>query len=147
MRYIIIICIYFLYSVGYVNSQNFEKCSSNNNSFEIDECLKKLKSKLMNKNITLVIHYSDKSIYKNKNIFLNICGNNISKYKYTDRDGHLNIKLDSKYLANSQVGLSLLSKNSYYMTSPPQKLFEYLSMGLPVIVNDVPTHTQYIKHR
>ena len=50
MRYIIIICIYFLYSVGYVNSKNFEKCSSNNNSFEIDECLKKLKSKLMNKN-------------------------------------------------------------------------------------------------
>ena len=53
MRYIIIICIYFLYSVGYVNSKNFEKCSSNNNSFEIDECLKKLKSKLMNKNEVL----------------------------------------------------------------------------------------------
>ena len=107
MRYIIIICIYFLFSVGYVNSKNFERCSSNNNSYEIDECLKKLKSKLMNKNITLVIHYSDKSIYKNKNIFLNICGNNISRYKYTDRDGQLNIKLDSKYIANCKAKIEV----------------------------------------
>ena len=107
MRYIIIICIYFLFSVGYVNSKNFERCSSNNNSYEIDECLKQLKSKLMNKNITLVIHYSDKSIYKNKNIFLNICGNNISRYKYTDRDGQLNIKLDSKYIANCKAKIEV----------------------------------------
>ena len=107
MRYIIIICIYFLFSVGYVNSKNFERCSSNNNSYEIDECLKKLKSKLMNKNITLVIHYSDKSIYKNRNIFLNICGNNISRYKYTDRDGQLNIKLDSKYIANCKAKIEV----------------------------------------
>ena len=62
MRYIIIICIYFLYSVGYVNSQSFEKCSSNNNSFEIDECLKKLKSKLMNENINLIIHSTENSL-------------------------------------------------------------------------------------
>ena len=107
MRYIIIICIYFLFSVGYVNSKNFERCSSNNNSYEIDECLKKLKSKLMNKNITLVIHSPDKSIYKNKNIFLNICGNNISRYKYTDRDGQLNIKLDSKYIANCKAKIKV----------------------------------------
>jgi len=112
MRYIIIICIYFLYSVGYVNSQNFEKCSSNNNSFEIDECLKKLKSKLMNENINLIIYSTDSSLYKNKNIFLNICGKNISRYKYTDRDGHLNIKLDSKYLANckAKIDINIISE-------------------------------------
>ena len=112
MRYIIIICIYFLYSVGYVNSQNFEKCSSNNNSFEIDECLKKLKSKLMNENINLIIYSTDSSLYKNKNIFLNICGENISRYKYTDRDGHLNIKLDSKYLANckAKIDINIISE-------------------------------------
>lgn len=112
MRYIIIICIYFLYSVGYVNSQNFEKCSSNNNSFEIDECLKKLKSKLMNENINLIIHSTDNSLYKNKNIFLNICGKNISRYKYTDRDGHLNIKLDSKYLVNckAKIDVNIISE-------------------------------------
>ncbi len=107
MRYIIIICIYFLCSVGYVNSKNFEKCSSNNNSFEIDECLKKLKSKLMNETITLIMHSTDNSIYKHKNIFLNICGNNISKYKYTDRDGHLNIKLDSKYIADCKAKIEV----------------------------------------
>jgi len=107
MRYILIICFYFLISLEFSYSKNLKKCSNKDNSYEMDRCLQKLKSKLMNKNITLVIHSADKSIYKNKNIFLNICGNNISRYKYTDRDGNLNIKLNSKYIASCKAIIEL----------------------------------------
>jgi len=107
MRYILIICFYFLITLEFAYSKNFKKCSSNDNSYEIDRCLKELKSELMNKNITLIIHSTDKSIYKNKNVFLNICGNNISRYKYTDREGNLNIKLNSEYIANCKAIIEL----------------------------------------
>ena len=50
-----------------------------------------------------------------------------------------------KVLSEADVGISILEKNEYYNKSPPQKIFEYMAMGLPTIANDIPTHTDYIK--
>lgn len=48
-------------------------------------------------------------------------------------------------LAKSKIGISLLEKNKYYQRSPPQKIFEFMAMGLPIIANKIETHTDYIK--
>jgi len=52
----------------------------------------------------------------------------------------------SYYLSRCHVGLSLLENKGYYRTSPPQKLFEYFALALPVIANDIPTNTQYVSN-
>lgn len=41
------------------------------------------------------------------------------------------------------VGLSLLESNIFYCASPPQKIFEYMASGLPMICNRIVTHTDY----
>jgi len=51
-----------------------------------------------------------------------------------------------EFIAKAKIGISILEKNEYYTKSPPQKIFEYMAMGLPVIANDIPTHTDYIKN-
>jgi len=43
-----------------------------------------------------------------------------------------------------QAGVSLLETNVFYTTSPPQKIFEYMAAGLPVLCNDIVTHTDYV---
>lgn len=43
-----------------------------------------------------------------------------------------------------QAGVSLLETNKVYATSPPQKIFEYMAAGLPVLCNDIVTHTDYV---
>ena len=57
--------------------------------------------------------------------------------------------LDNKnipdFLSKAKIGISILEKNEYYNKSPPQKIFEYMAMGLPTIANDIPTHTDYIR--
>jgi len=50
-----------------------------------------------------------------------------------------------EFLAKANIGISILEKNEYYNKSPPQKIFEYMAVGLPTIANDIPTHTDYIK--
>jgi glycosyltransferase involved in cell wall biosynthesis len=50
-----------------------------------------------------------------------------------------------EFLSKSHIGISLLAKNDYYNKSPPQKIFEYMAMGIPTIANNLPTHTDYIK--
>lgn len=49
------------------------------------------------------------------------------------------------YINESNVCLSFLEDIPSYHLSPPQKLFEYFAMGKPVVANDLPTHSQYIK--
>ncbi|NOU58419.1 glycosyltransferase [Marinifilum caeruleilacunae] len=51
-----------------------------------------------------------------------------------------------KYIHESNVCLSFLEDIPSYHLSPPQKLFEYFAMGKPVVANDLPTHSQYIKN-
>lgn len=43
-----------------------------------------------------------------------------------------------------QAGVSLLAGNPFYSASPPQKIFEYMAAGLPVLCNDLVTHTDYV---
>ena len=112
MKIILIIFIYFINTTLSSYSQDIEKCSSNNNSYEVDECLKNLKSELMNKDTNIKIYSTDKSLYKNKNIFLSICGEEINTYKYSDRNGNLTINLKSKYLTQCKalIELELISE-------------------------------------
>lgn len=112
MKNILIIFICIICSPLYSYSQDIKKCSNNLNSYEIDKCLKDLKSVLMNKDIILTIYSTDKSLYKNKNIFLSICDDNINSYKYSDRNGNLTIRLKSKYLSQCKalIKLELISE-------------------------------------
>ena len=112
MRIIFIIVIYFFSFSFFAYSKNFEKCSKGENSYEIDKCLMNLKSQLMNKNISIKIYSLDNELYKNRNIFLSICGNSISKYKYSDRNGQINIDFKSKYLTQckSLINIDLISE-------------------------------------
>ncbi len=112
MRIFFIIVIYFLSFPYFAYSKNFEKCNSDENSYEIDKCLLNLKSQLMNEDISITIYSLDNEMYKNRNIFLSICGYSISKYKYTDRNGQLNIDFKSKYLTQCKalINLDLVSE-------------------------------------
>ncbi|CDG84604.1 glycosyltransferase [Janthinobacterium agaricidamnosum] len=42
------------------------------------------------------------------------------------------------------AGLSLLQSTIFYAACPPQKIFEYMAAGLPVICNRIATHTDYV---
>jgi hypothetical protein len=115
MRHILIILIYFLCLPYLSYSKDFEKCSNDENSYEIDKCLKNLKSQLMNENITIKIYSINKELYKNRNIFISICGYNIHNYKYTDRNGQLIINFKSKYITecNAQINIDLISEYGF----------------------------------
>ncbi len=52
--------------------------------------------------------------------------------------GFLSSKDSYKTLAKSHVGLSVLSPAPNYIESIPTKMFEYMALGLPVIVSDFP---------
>jgi glycosyltransferase involved in cell wall biosynthesis len=49
-----------------------------------------------------------------------------------------------KELWSADWGISLLEPNVYFEASPPVKVFEFLAAGLPVIANDIQTHTNYL---
>lgn len=42
------------------------------------------------------------------------------------------------------AGLSLLENNKFYAACPPQKIFEYMAAGLPVLCNEIATHTDFV---
>ena len=42
-------------------------------------------------------------------------------------------------------GISLLEPNEYFEASPPLKVLEYLAAGLPVIANEISTHSLYLE--
>lgn len=50
-----------------------------------------------------------------------------------------------EYLHQADVGLCLWADRPYWRFNPPTKLFEYMVAGLPVVANNMPTHTAYIK--
>lgn len=117
MRYVlmILLCCFSMQFNSY--SKDFEKCSITNNSYETDKCLKKLKSKLMNGDLLLTIYTSDNILYKKKNIYLSICGDNINTYKYSDRNGNLYINLKSKYLTSCKAIINIDIKSEYSLCS------------------------------
>jgi len=48
-------------------------------------------------------------------------------------------------LRNHDIGLCLWEDRPYWRFNPPTKLFEYLVAGLPVVANDMRTHTLYVQ--
>ena len=82
----------------------------------------------------------DEEIKKWNSIFRKVgIENNIRLYGIIDN------KKVPEFLSKAKIGISILEKNEYYSRSPPQKIFEYMAMGLPTIANDIPTHTEFIK--
>lgn len=50
-----------------------------------------------------------------------------------------------KFLWNADWGISLLEPNLYFVASPPIKVLEFLAAGLPVIANQLSTHSLYLE--
>jgi len=48
-------------------------------------------------------------------------------------------------LWSADFGISLLEPNVYFAASPPVKVLEFLAAGLPVIANNMPTHSLYLE--
>lgn len=70
---------------------------------------------------------------------------NMKLNDYIKIQGIIDNKKMPEELSKSKIGISILEKNNYYNRSPPQKIFEYMAMGLPIIANKIATHTDYIK--
>lgn len=49
------------------------------------------------------------------------------------------------YLANADAAICIWQPSPWNQFNPPTKLFEYLVAGLPVLANNIQTHTRYIK--
>ncbi|MEJ6006631.1 glycosyltransferase family 4 protein [Paucibacter sp. AS339] len=50
-----------------------------------------------------------------------------------------------EFLAQADVGVCLWEDRFWWRFNPPTKLFEYLVAGLPVLVSDIRTHTDYVR--
>ena len=49
-------------------------------------------------------------------------------------------------LANADAGICIWEDRLHWRFNPPTKLFEYLVAGLPVLVSNIRTHTDYIRN-
>ena len=99
--------IYLLLFFTSLEAKEFDKCKEEYNSFETSECLKKLKSKLINLALSLEVFDTKNKLYTNKNIFLSICEYSITSHKYSGRDGTIEIILNPKYLKNCESLISI----------------------------------------
>jgi len=71
----------------------------------------------------------------------------VKKYsidKHVDVIGRVSGNEIPDYLGNADFGICLWADKPYWRFNPPTKLFEYLVSGLPVIANDMRTHTKYV---
>ena len=99
--------IYLLLFFTSLEAKDMEKCKDEYNSFETSQCLKNLKSKLTNHQLSIKIFDTKNKPYINKNIFVSICGYSITSHKYSGRDGAIEIILKPKYLKNCKPLISL----------------------------------------
>lgn len=51
-----------------------------------------------------------------------------------------------QYLQNADAAICIWQPSQWNMFNPPTKLFEYLVAGLPVLANNIRTHTRYVTH-
>ena len=105
MRFFFILYIFFLINSG--KAQEIEKCEERYNSFKTAECLKQLKSKLTNYELSFKIYTTNKNLYKNKNVYISICNKILTSHKYSAIDGSITIKLKPKYLKNCESLISI----------------------------------------
>ncbi len=50
------------------------------------------------------------------------------------------------FLQRADFGMCFMEDLPWWRFNPPTKLFEYLAAGVPVLANNIPTHTQYVKN-
>ena len=105
MRHFLII--YLLLFFTSLEAKEIDKCKDEYNSFETSECLKNLKSKLTNHQLSIKIFDTKNKPYINKNIFVSICGYSITSHKYSGRDGTIEITINPKYLKNCESLISI----------------------------------------
>ena len=99
--------IYLLFFLNASKAQEIKRCEDGYNSFETSECLKNLKNKLINYELSIKIFDPQNKLYKNKNIYLSICKYSITSHKYSERDGTIEITLKPKYLKNCEALISI----------------------------------------
>ena len=99
--------IYLLFFLNTSKAQEIKRCEDGYNSFEISECLKNLKSKLTNYELSFKIYTTNKNLYKNKNVYISICNKILTSHKYSAIDGSITIKLKPKYLKNCESLISI----------------------------------------
>lgn len=68
----------------------------------------------------------------------------LSLQTYVTVIGKISGKEIPHYLAKADVAICLWQASSWNQFNPPTKLFEYLVAGLPVLANNICTHTRYI---
>ena len=105
MRFFFILYIFFLINSG--KAQEIEKCEERYNSSKTTVCLKQLKSKLTNYELSFKIYTTNKNLYKNKNVYISICNKILTSHKYSAIDGSITIKLKPKYLKNCESLISI----------------------------------------
>lgn len=89
-----------------------KKCENSYNSYETSKCLKILKGKLINYNLSLTIFTPNKNLYKSKNIYVSICKKNLTSHKYSGENGEIDIKFkanDIKY-CKSLINIDIISE-------------------------------------
>ena len=104
--------IYLLLFFTSLEAKEIDKCIEQYNSFETNECLKSLKSKLTNHKLSIKIFDTKNNLYKNKNIFISICGYSITSHKYSGRGGAIEIILKPKHLkyCKSLISIDIISE-------------------------------------
>ena len=100
-----------------LNAQNLIKCKDTYETYEKRLCLENIKKQLINKTLTLTIYDKNNTLYSKKNIYLSICNVNSTKYRSTDNEGQIDIKLNSEDINNCPIKINIDIKSEYGLCS------------------------------
>ena len=79
-------------------SQYLEKCKGSFNSYSLEKCLTNLKYKLVKHKLEIPIIDLYGNLYREKLIFVNICGKHYSKITSTSKTGLLNLTISREII-------------------------------------------------
>lgn len=97
-----------------------------------------LKDKI--ENLQIVIVGKSKEDYLLKKL-----SKDINVEKYVLFEGWQQPNLLPTYIKYSQIGVSPLKRNKHHDTTYANKVFQYLSLGLPIVVSDCPPQTKIVQ--